>query len=62
MCAFYSNSLSYRRVHNLNIGKGNFKSYILNPKIGEEINEKKPCIYIRWCTHPRIVAHFLERW
>lgn len=60
MRAFYSDGLSYREVYKLNIGKGNFKNYFVNPKTGEIINEKKPCISIRWCTHPRIAAHFWE--
>ena len=38
MHAFYSDGLSYREVHNLKIGKGNFKSYFVNPKMGEEMN------------------------
>ena len=62
MRAFYSDGLSYREVYKLNIGKGNFKHYFVNPKIGEEISEKRPRISIRWCTHPRIAAHFWERW
>ena len=62
MCVFYSDELSYREVHNLKISKGNFKSYFVNPKMGEEINERKPHISIRWCTHPRISTHFWEWW
>ena len=62
MHAFYSDGLSYREVHNLKIGKGNFKSYFINPKMGEDINERKPHISIRWCTHPRIEAHFWKWW
>lgn len=60
--AFYSDGLCYREVYKLNIGKGNFKHYFVNPKKGEMINEKKPRISIRWCTHPRIVAHLWEWW
>lgn len=60
MRAFYSDDLSYREVYKLNIGKGDFKHYFVNPKIGEIINEKKSHISIRWCTDPRIAAHFWE--
>ena len=56
MHAYYSDGLSYREVHNLKIVKGHFKRYFVNPKMGEEINEKKPHISIRWCMHPRILA------
>ena len=45
--AFYSDDLSYTKVHNLNIGKGKFKSYFSKPKMAEEINEMKPHISIR---------------
>ena len=57
MHAFYYDGLSYREVHNLKIVKGNFKKYVVNPKMGVEISEKTH-ISIRWCTHPHVATHF----
>ena len=62
MHEMFDDGLCYDEVAALNISKDALVALFVNPKIGLQVNRKKPKLSIKWCTNDTIRANFWDRW
>ena len=62
MYEMFDDGLDYDEVAAVNISKDDLVALFANPKIGLQVDCKKPKLSIKWCTNDAIHARFWDRW